>query len=129
MNDTFGARLARAMFKDRKGHGGGPCTRRVLSEKDLTNLLQAAYEQGFKQGTVDRASLLDWLLDHLPELDVITTDPTYKDADKTVGGARHLGSVKLQAEHYPWAPGERAELVAQLWKLIKRRTPEIADQM
>lgn len=37
------------MFAGRKGHGGGPCMRRVLYREDLEVILQAVFDMGRQQ--------------------------------------------------------------------------------
>jgi hypothetical protein len=41
------AHRVETLFYGRKGHGGGPCTRRVLSPKQLTRILEQAYDDGY----------------------------------------------------------------------------------
>lgn len=40
-----------SLFSGRKGHGGGPCTKRVLRHKDLKKILEDAYDRGFRDGS------------------------------------------------------------------------------
>jgi hypothetical protein len=110
------------MFEGRKGHGGGPCTRRVLSATDLELMFQAVYEAGQQS----MPHLLDWILDHLTELRVTTNDPA---GDKLAIQARYLCAVDVQPKHFPWAPGERIKLVSALWRLIKRKDKSRAEKM
>jgi hypothetical protein len=117
------------LFAGRKGHGGGPCMRRVLYQEDLENVCQAAFDLGRQQADQPMPQLLGWLLDHLPELHVQTTEPCKQDPTQTIGQARWLHTVGMDAVHYPWAPGERFKLVSVLWHLIKKRSKETAKKM
>ena len=44
--DLYGARAARVLLSGRKGHGGGPCVARRLTERELAVLCAAAFEAG-----------------------------------------------------------------------------------
>lgn len=44
----YGQRIAAAMFHNRKGHGGGPCHRRVMSPAHLAALAGTAFDDGRK---------------------------------------------------------------------------------
>jgi len=41
-----GERVAEKLFVGRKGHGGGECSRRVLTREDVAAIAQSAYEIG-----------------------------------------------------------------------------------
>lgn len=42
----YGRRVAVKLFEGRKGHGGGPCSRRVLGPADLAAIAAAAFQAG-----------------------------------------------------------------------------------
>ena len=50
-------RKVRAMFAGRKGHGGGPCGKRVLGVDQLRALLSEAYLAGMADGKGEGGSL------------------------------------------------------------------------
>lgn len=44
---TIGFRIAvKHLFEGRKGHGNGPCTRRVMTPEQLTNFAHSAFRMG-----------------------------------------------------------------------------------
>jgi len=45
----FGMRSAEKLFKDRKGHGGGPCSYRTFRPHQIAALLALAYDAGADQ--------------------------------------------------------------------------------
>lgn len=44
--DLYGARAARKLLSGRKGHGGGPCVARRLTEQELAVICAASFEAG-----------------------------------------------------------------------------------
>lgn len=117
-------------YQGRKAKGVvGPINRRVFDRESIEELLQSAFDLGRQQTDQPAPQLLDWLLDYLPELRVHTSEPCRHDPTHTIGQARWLGTVELDAAHYPWAPGERLKLVSELWRLIKKRDNARAKKM
>lgn len=45
---SYGRRLARGYFKNRKGHGGAPVTKVTFTEAEMAALVAVAYQQGAK---------------------------------------------------------------------------------
>lgn len=44
--DDYAAQETARLFRGRKGHGGGPCTRRVMRPADLRLILRGAFLAG-----------------------------------------------------------------------------------
>ena len=49
--DAYAEREVQRLFEGRKGHGGGPCTKRVLRPAELKSILRG----GFLAGTAHQA--------------------------------------------------------------------------
>ena len=49
-SETVAESMVDRLFAGRKGHGGGPCSRRVMWPGELRAVIKVAYELGWKDG-------------------------------------------------------------------------------
>jgi hypothetical protein len=57
---AYGQRTARKLLAGRKGHGGGPCMKRIFNEAELIALCAIAYADGRSIAFTEAAAACDY---------------------------------------------------------------------